>query len=257
MEIGAELTTSSVLSTDPRILKFELPGLTLPPYRYPAATRRQITVKSFCPNYAISWNIIDKDVSSIFAELRYLNFILESKDPSEIELTDTMWYSDKTYLVQRSLVFLSLHPQSDDATLDTACCLAASIFVDSCFRDLGLNANAIGIRVSNLRIACEPLLEVRPEESEHEIDHKETLAKLLWVFVFGSIAAVGRPERTWFVKQVAQVLSALEVTTWAETQEILSSILWNSRWEVPRGSLWESVVEERALGQTSAFPNRQ
>ena len=200
-----------------------------------------------CPNYDIAWGTIDKDVSSVFAELRYLNFILESKDPREIELTDTMLYSDKTYLVQRNLVYLSLHPQSDDAALDTACCLAASIFVDCCFRDLGFHANAIGILVTKLKTACEPLLQLQYETLEDETDGRATLAKLLWLFTFGGIAAVGRPERTWFVEQLVHVCSALEITSWEEMEEILSCILWNAKWEVPRGSLWESIVEARAM----------
>jgi hypothetical protein len=81
---GAELTTSNVLSTDPRILKFEAPGLELPPYKCTAAPKGPIMPKSNCPNYDIAWGIVNKDVSNVFADLRYLNFILESKDPQEI-----------------------------------------------------------------------------------------------------------------------------------------------------------------------------
>jgi hypothetical protein len=199
-----------------------------------------------CPNYDIAWSVIDKDISSVFAELRYLNFILESKDPREIELADTMWYSDKTYLVQRSLVYLSLHPQSEDAALDTACCLAASIFVDSCFRDLGFHAGVIGQLVSKLRTACESLSPLQGEVDDG-IDECATLTKLLWVFAFGGIAAVGRPERAWFVEQLAHVCSALELDSWEEMVECLGTILWNACWEVPRGLLWRSVIDTRAM----------
>jgi hypothetical protein len=244
--IGAELTTSSVLSTDPRILKFEAPGLQLPLYKCTAAPKGPIMPRLQCPNYGIAWGVIDKDISSVFAELRYLNFVLESKDPREIELADTMWYSDKTYLVQRNLVYLSLHPQSEDAALDTACCLAASIFVDCCFRDLGFHAGVIGHLVSKLRTACEPLLSLQGEVY-NGADKRATLTKLLWVFAFGGIAAVGRPERAWFVEQLAHVCSALELISWEKMEECLGTILWNARWEVPHGLLWRSVIEARAM----------
>jgi hypothetical protein len=243
---GAELTTSSVLSTDPRILKFETLGLQLPPYKCTAAPKGPIMPRLQCPNYDIAWGVIDKDISSVFAELRYLNFILESKDPREIELANTMWYSDKTYLVQRNLVYLSLHPQSDDAALDSACCLAASIFVDCCFRDLGFHAGVIGQLVSKLKGACEPL-SLFQGDVDVETEERATLTKLLWVFVFGGIAAVGRPERSWFIEQLVHVCSALEVNSWEDMEDCLSTILWNGRWEVPQGSLWRSVVEARAI----------
>ena len=162
-----------------------------------------------------------------------------------------MWYSDKTYLLQRSLVYLYQHPRLGQTRMDTLKCLTASIYVDSCFRDLHFSACAIGMLVSKLKSELECFLfSYDLELVEHsEVDERN----LLWVCVYGGIAAYGWPEREWFVEQIERLCGRLGVTDWEQAKNMLREILWNEKWEEPKASLWRDTVERKASLSRASF----
>lgn len=162
-----------------------------------------------------------------------------------------MWYSDKTYLVQRSLVYLYQHPRLEHSRLDSLSCLAASIYVDSCLRDQRFSAGAIGILVLKLKSELESfLLSYDNEAFEHD---EGTERNLLWVCAFGAIAAYGRLERRWFVEQFGNVCERLGVTEWEEAVFLFRKTLWNEKWEDPQGALWQEVVGSKARLVSGGF----
>ncbi|KAK0107449.1 hypothetical protein ONS96_003264 [Cadophora gregata f. sp. sojae] len=241
----AELHASSVFSTTPNILPYDAPALDIPPYTFTATSSGCfLPSSSELPfNRSITWDPIETNIEQVFADLRYLSSVLESEDTKSAEEVDNMWYSDKTYLVKRSLVYLYQHPQLSHSRLDTLKCLAASIFVDSCFRDQRFSACSIGILVTKLRSELESFLMSYDLEL---VEHSEEDEKaLMWVCAFGGIAAYGWAERSWFVEQFARVCGRLEIREWERARKIVSETLWNERWEEPKGALWQETVETK------------
>ena len=47
----------------------------------------------------------------------------------------------------------------------------------------------------------------------------------LWILVLGGIAALDKPERSWFVSRLALLVQSLEID-WTEAQHILENFLW-------------------------------
>ncbi|KAH7398042.1 hypothetical protein BKA64DRAFT_673420 [Cadophora sp. MPI-SDFR-AT-0126] len=242
----AELYASSVLSTTPTILPHHSPALDIAPYRFTETTSGCFDSSSSQPlfNRNIVWDPIDTDIEQVFLDLHYLSSIVESDDPKVGEEIDNMWYSDKTYLVQRSLVYLYQHPQMSHSKLDTLKCLAASIYVDSCLRGQKFSAPAIGILVSKLKSELESFLmsyDLELVESSEEADQN-----LLWVCAFGGIAAYGWPDRNWFVEVFTSVCDRLEIEEWEHAKGKLRETLWNKKWEEPKEALWRDIVARRA-----------
>ena len=49
---------------------------------------------------------------------------------------------------------------------------------------------------------------------------------LLWMLVLGGIAASDKPERPWFVSQLALIVRRLDITEWGSIEDTLESFLW-------------------------------
>ena len=154
-----------------------------------------------------------------------------------------MWYSDKVYLVQRDLVFLTFNPEPYHTKLDTACCIAASIFVNIRLRDLGMYSSVIGFMVKNLKEFLENgcLENSRSDESNSQ----EEMCKLFWILVYGAISAVGRLEREWFVESLRSVCGRMEIKSQNDGVEILKRILWSHEWDGHYQSLMKDFVLNR------------
>jgi hypothetical protein len=162
-----------------------------------------------CPDYAIDFSTISKSITDVFANLRYLSSVLESKDSFSIAQIDSMWYSDKVYLLQRSLVYLSLDPEQ--AVVNAACCIAASMYVDSYFRDLGFYSNVIALMVTKLKMFLDQRLQnVITSPAEYNEDE---LSMVLWTLIIGGILAMKKPERSWFLERLRSFREALRLET--------------------------------------------
>jgi hypothetical protein len=58
---------------------------------------------------------------------------------------------------------------------------------------------------------------------------------LLWVLVMGATAAIGLPERPWFLSQLKILSSQSGIERWEELRDILQSFLWLSSTSDPDG----------------------
>jgi hypothetical protein len=145
-----------------------------------------------------------------------------------------MWYSDKVYLVQRSLVYFSLDAKQTD--VDIACCIAASIYVDSYFRDLGLHSSVIILMVTKLKRFLEQSV-IAGLAGYNEDDS----TSIFWTLVIGGISAIKKPERPWFLEHIKSLREALGLGTRADTEEALKKILWSNEWRGHLEQMWEEL----------------
>ena len=49
---------------------------------------------------------------------------------------------------------------------------------------------------------------------------------LLWILVMGAIAAIGLPERPWFLSQIRTLSRRMGIGDWEEMKDVLQSFLW-------------------------------
>ncbi|KAL2069219.1 hypothetical protein VTL71DRAFT_15557 [Oculimacula yallundae] len=248
----AELNAASLLQKLTPTLELDSAGLDIPTYTCTAAPRAGTGPRFPCPSRNITWSVIDTNIPIILAELRFLSSILEVKDPKEIAEIDNIWYSDKVYLIQRNLTHMWVSPSAAGSRLDTLCCLAASIYVDSCLRDLGFHCPIIGHLVGLLKKDSEALIFSNdPNLFGCEVGD-EVVERLMWVFGIASVASSSWPERDWFVEQFALACSSLKVTSWPQAESMLRKYMWNAQWVSSSPSFWNSVVNKEAPGPTRA-----
>jgi hypothetical protein len=66
----------------------------------------------------------------------------------------------------------------------------------------------------------------------------------LWILVLGGIAALGKPERNWYVTRLARVVKKRHLYGWDEVEEELLAFLWLDSACGPGGlRLWSEVME--------------
>jgi len=151
--------------------------------------------------------------------------------------SDSMWYSDKVYILQRNLNYIYLNKNLTTLSqIDRACCGAASIFSHIYLRDLGFNTQIVGILVANFKIELEGAI--------HEVTSsagKDDWLKLLWVLAIAGISAFGKSERGWFVGKLMEV-SVLFDWGKAAVREAIEKITWTTEWDGYLNVLWDEVV---------------
>jgi hypothetical protein len=80
------------------------------------------------------------------------------------------------------------------------------------------------------------------ESSGIESGSAECSGVSLWILVLGGIAALDKPEKPWFVSQLAFLAERLDID-WAGTQHILETFLWlESACGASGLRLWSEVV---------------
>jgi hypothetical protein len=66
---------------------------------------------------------------------------------------------------------------------------------------------------------------------------------LLWMLVLGGIASLDKPERPWFVSQLALMVRKLRLMDWGGVEDILESFLWlESAYGKGGQELWDEVI---------------
>jgi hypothetical protein len=168
----------------------------------------------------------------IFANLRYLSSVLEAKDPFSIANIDSMWYSDKVYLVQRSIIYASL--DSEQGVVDTACYIAGSMYVDSYLRDLGFYSGVIALMVTKLK----NFLEHNVVEFLGEYD-EGALLMVFWTLVIGGISAIGKPALGWSMEHLRTVCKILKLHIRSDAEEVLGKVVWSKDWSMYLEEIWQ------------------
>lgn len=197
-------------------------------------------------DYSLDFSWISKSLPAIFNDLRYLTAVLEAQISHPTKERESMWYCDKVFLVERNLVYLSLNPDPEHTKLDTAACMAANIFVSAWLRDLGFYSRLVAVMVGNLTQFLENEC-LEAVDSVAKGNDLEALSKLFWVLVFGGIAAVGRPERMWFVERLPSLNWKMNIKRQSDGQDILRKILWTDEWNGYFEILWQDIFRAKGL----------
>lgn len=64
------------------------------------------------------------------------------------------------------------------------------------------------------------------EKSRAEPHWRSSSRPLLWILVMGGIAAFGTIERSWYVRSLAAVLSAMKLSAWKQVSDEMGHYLW-------------------------------
>lgn len=92
-------------------------------------------------------------------------------------------------------------------------------------------------------------LETLTERLQYEIsaapgfkDRKQSTQNLhLWILTMGAIAAIGLPQRSWFLSAMQELMTDMGIQEWEEMRSILMSFLWHPMTNDPDG---EDILSE-------------
>jgi hypothetical protein len=141
--------------------------------------------------------------------------------------------------VQKRFLFLPTSAELNITPLAKAgfyesCRLTAIIFSVAAFYPLPNTYNALQTMVQRLKSAI--IL------SGIESYGAERSGVLLWILVLGGIAALDKPERGWFVLQLARLVQRLKIE-WEEAEGVLETFLWFEIACSPGGRLlWDEAL---------------
>jgi hypothetical protein len=232
----ADIGAACMLSTEPCIFPFEMDSELLARCGSTSSTSFQDHEENTLSNGVPNLSFYETDLSNVLVEIRSLIALFETNKESNTLAFDNIAYSDRVYFIRRSLHYLQHHPTPHSKRIDLPLAIAASIFVDSCIRDMGFHVGIICIMVARLKDHL-----VFFEDDVIEFPNKLVAQKILCVFALGAVAALGKVERPWFVAWLALACRALGITRWEKLEPNLKAIIWKSNWESPRGMLWSEV----------------
>jgi hypothetical protein len=221
---------------------------------------------------------LSKDLIDRFVDLRYLSSIHTDQGCQWGDgIAQRIWYSDKLFLTERSLMSLSnvsghrnfvtyvysrsysfylvkfklrsvLHlnipSQIGNWNIDfsRSCCIAAIIFIDNYLRGINLNARIIGRLVARLKMSLQLSLNDIPSLAAATTI---TGRAMLWVLCVGGHAADHRQEESWFLANLVDLCDILELYQYEDVESILKNFLWPSNWDGASRLLWDSAQETR------------
>jgi len=174
----------------------------------------------------------ETQLTDIIADLQTLS------DNPPINALDGL-ISDNLYLVERRLVvlitsFSESNHKSYCHSVSKACFLAALIYLYSCLRDYPVQAPLFDSFVTSLREAL--------FSSGYEQDWQpNNYSLLVWILTAGALNAVGRPERSRFVHELADIVKKMGITRFQEFADTARRIVWIDREDVRREAAWRSL----------------
>lgn len=113
---------------------------------------------------------------------------------------------------------------------------AAAILVEVCFRGVGINARIVDTLLARLKGSLDVAF-----LDEWILGEYAKARELFWALCVGGIAAVRRPEGSWFVKHATRLAGELNVGCWRDAENILESVLWHSDWGLPHEAFWVAL----------------
>lgn len=99
-------------------------------------------------------------------------------------------------------------------------------------------------------------LKTTMEESELDAWRRPCPKVFLWILVMGGIAANGTPDRKWYVRNLAALSRALDLSEWNDVAEELENWLWlESACDAGGRLLWMEVLSERLVTEREGADN--
>ncbi|TAQ87701.1 hypothetical protein B7494_g3981 [Chlorociboria aeruginascens] len=224
-----DLNVANVLSRKPRFPPLNIPLTTTPDGSLPRSDWPTVCHSEQPPD-----RIDGKDrFGLILSDLQDLSNRLQLIRNNPADAKENIWYSDKTYYVQRCLVDLSHCSDIRTRYIDIACAFAGICFSYSCFQDISFKSRIIGNFVSRLKNAIDKAVE---KESDFL-----PASRLLWALVLGGMAAEEKDERGWFVEKFKKICEVMELANWESVKARLEGILWSPELNEPVSRFWEEV----------------
>ncbi|KAL2072878.1 hypothetical protein VTL71DRAFT_12221 [Oculimacula yallundae] len=195
-----------------------------PPLRIPQTAQPQHAIQQNEDSPPQSFHDANPTLESLLSEMREIARTLRSFRQKATMPTEDIWYSDKIYYLQRSLFDIAhtpSHISSNQNPSDSVLALTALIYSGHCLRDIPLGYSVTAKAVTRLRHAIEVY-----EISNFWIGDLEITRKMVWVLVFGGVAAEGKVEWSWFVGKFGAAFGDLGVAGWEDLRGVLESVLW-------------------------------
>jgi hypothetical protein len=131
---------------------------------------------------------------------------------------------------------------ADAASVVEGLLAASQIFVYAALRDIPTNAKIFTILLERLRVAvARPLVNiVRVWTKERNIN------MLLWTFVVACSVAQQDGRREWWIRQLVEVVVALDIQSRSDLEVALQSVAWvDTYFNSVLGEIWEEVSLQR------------
>jgi hypothetical protein len=198
------------------------------------------------PN-AVRGDSCSKDFRKFGVEKAYSNILLEVDDLSQ-RFSEQLNYasardglsvvSQMSDLLQR---LLRLAPAALDeplvASVSESCRYAAALHVlyplSGHYPDPTLMVRSL---IYKLKFSLGPLL-VQSEGAKHPL--------LLWILTVGAVSSLNTPEREWFVGHLVVVAADLDISTWGEMRNQLTTVIWHAIFcDNSFHGVWEEMVQK-------------
>lgn len=186
------------------------------------------------------------NVFGIILGLQQLSRTLAAIHANKTTKTKALQFNERVFLLERQLL-LSLVTDEQPCGFPFEFFVmrsfshAAYIYIystlHSTLRDLPLQSPFFGIYVERLRIAL--------SHREFFLGWRNTSpVMLLWVLVVGAIAAYRRPQRAWFMTQLAGVCLALKISDLKKLRGLLEEMMWiEGALNSSLGTLWSELMQ--------------
>jgi hypothetical protein len=182
------------------------------------------------------------ELNNTFYNMHCLSVHLDSSGRQQLTYEEQMLYSDMIYLIELRLLTLHngmiLHMAFPGVGLldglHHAACDGASIYINSTLRNIPLCTAMYNPRIRGVKDNLEQI------NLTYVCEHFPAL--LLWLLFVAGSAAIGRPQRVWFVQQLAAVSAALKLDCWESTKLRLREFFWFDRlYESKYLLLWKEM----------------
>lgn len=159
----------------------------------------------------------------IFQQMRQLSGFVSASNISNKKALIAS-FSERVFILERQLLLLSvsddpLTTSAMESFINGACRNAAFIYIYVALREVPLGGHLYSTFVGRLRSALDGTGFMLVWSNTHP-------TMLLWVLVIGGMAAIGRPERSWFVSQLVGVCMILKLQSLQGMKRILRDITW-------------------------------
>jgi hypothetical protein len=182
----------------------------------------------------------------IFQQMRQLSGFVSACSVNNKEALITS-FSERVYMLERQLLLLSVSgdPLSTsplESFINGSCRSAAFIYIYVALREVPIGGHLYSTFIERLRSALDHSGFVLAWSNAHP-------STLLWVLVIGGMAAIGRPERFWFVSQLAGVCMILKLQTLQDMKHIVRDIAWvEGLYDGLMKTLWTEIEVQLGSG---------
>ncbi len=175
----------------------------------------------------------------VFQQMRQLSAFVSASNISK-EKASISLFSERVYIIERQLLLLAvsgdpLSTSPMESFVNGACRNAAFVYIYAALREVPLGGSLYNIFVERLRSALGCTSFMLAWSNTHP-------SMLLWVLAIGGMVAIGRPERPWFVSQLAGVCTILKLQTLQDMKDTLRDITWvEGLYEGLMQTLWTEI----------------